>query len=225
MVREKEFLPNCEFFVKVKLSSIKNSNQIFGLGSGKEFLTFITSWMINSFEQDIYLSEDEAWYWIKTYYSSIISFHNTIHEHTRDTLFFPDLMLEIPARDSWSKINLNKSRIEFDYPAKPEISWAIADCWKRMANKEKTLPFEEQVNTYIQSNIEKFINKMDKINFFGPKLFNLPIPLDSNVNIRNIDYSNPYSFYYFYSTVCEDAIRTNPLYLKSLWKQLRADLV
>lgn len=218
----KDFLPNCSLFQKVKASEIKDSGQIFGLGSYWQFPTFITSWMVNCMKNNnFYLPEDIAWGWIVSYYKTILKYSGNFNDYTRDTLFFPEITFLVISKEQWQKINLNKSPIEIDYPVKPEISWAIVDCWIKLIEGKKELPFEEQVNAYIQDNIIRLKDKVAKMNSYGTPLLNLEIPLESNINVRNIDYSNKQSFFYFYCPVCEELVRTNTLYLQQQWKKLR----
>ena len=225
--RLKEFLPNCEIYKIVKASQIKDSGQIFGMKLGKQFLAFVTSWMVNCMENtDLYLSEDEAWGWIYSYYVTVRRYNFYFQDdYMRDTLFFPELEINLPDREVWEDTKLTKSPIIIDYPVKPEISWAIVDCWKRMVNGEEYLPFEDQVNAYIKDNIKRLQDKKKKINSYNAiKLFQPRIHLDSSFTIRDLDYTEKQAFFYFYCPICEDLVRSNIVYLDSMWRKYQPEL-
>ena len=218
----KEFLPKCDLYEKVKASEIKNSGQIFGMSAGKEFLAFMISWLVNVMQNsDFYMSEEDFKSWIESYFECLIDFDKEFGEHTSDIPFFPDFLLTKMDLNILQDLKLDRSPIEIDYPVQPEISWSIVDCWKRIqSGQEEKFPFENQVNQYILENIKRLKFWTNRVNYFGEQIVTPHIRLKGDINLRNINYSNPYSFYYFYCPTCNEPIRTNYLYLQKLWKEI-----
>ena len=223
----KQFLPKCELYSKVKASEIKDSGQIFGMNAGKQFLSFISSWLVNVIENsDFYMTEEDFHFWVISYYKSLIDFHNKFGEHTADELFFPDFQTQPPTEDLFINLKKEKSPIIIDYPVKPEISWAVVDCWERLIRKEEYLPFEDQVNAYIKDNINRLKFWCNKVSYFKADHLAIPkISFAPKINIRTIDFNNVHSYLYFYCPICSEPIRTNYKYLREKWNQLLPDLV
>ena len=211
----KEFLPNCEIVKEFKVSEIKDKKFLIGL-SQDEFFNFIKNWTKYSVPYD--LSNEDILGWCNLYIVGIREIEEKFNEHSSDEPFFPRFDIE-PYREVPKDI---PSPIKFDISIKPEISWAVLDCFEEMCLGRKSR-WEDYVNDYIQDNINRLIYWQEKSRFFGPNLSKLNIPLSKKVNLHSIDYQNPQSIYYFYCPFCDEMVRTNYKFIQKCFDALREE--
>ena len=211
----KEFLPHCEIVKEFKVSEIKDKKLTIGL-SQDEFFAFIKEWAQNSIPYT--LTDEEILGWCNLYISGIKEVENKFKEHSFDEPFFPRFDIEL-YNIMPKKVD---SPIKFDSLVKPEISWAILDCFEEMSSGRKS-NLENYVNAYIQDNIDRLLFWKEKCNFFGPNLSKLNIPLTKKITLRSIDYQNPQSLYYFYCPFCNEMIRTNYKFIQKSFIALREE--
>lgn len=211
----KEFLPNCEIVKEFKVSEIKNQKLTIGL-SQDEFFNFIKLWAQKTLPYT--LSNEEILGWCNLYIAGIRDLEEQFHEHSSDEPFFP--RFDVDVYKDYPK-NSN-SPIIFDSEVKPEISWAILDCFEEMASGRRS-ELENYVNEYIQDNIDRLIYWQERCKYFGPNLSKLNIPLSKKITVRSIDYQNPQSIYYFYCPFCDEMARTNYKFIQKCFAALREE--
>jgi len=163
--------------------------------------------------------------WLYDYYKCIEEYLKLCGEHRdQPTLLPKDLILSelINCMNHSRTLDFTDSSIsKIDFSEVedlvPEISWIINEAFLDMI-KGENIKHLDILNKYIKRNVDAMQYENSAINFFIKDTVNFKINL-KNPTVYNIDYKNPNSFYYFYSPVQRERVRTNYKYILQTFEE------
>lgn len=202
------FVPNLSI-VSIWNESLLEEHKNIGL-TPSEFYSFILLWYNSCKFEKIFNWTEKQWFsdYIQCYKNLIPA---TKGNWNYEDHFFPNRKVlgieNIKYNNSGSPITILNNTL-------PEFSWMVEDYLVCQIKGTESL-FLEELNKKILINVEKLRYHIQTNNSFFKEIIKIPLNLDIK-NIKDIDFTNEYSFYYLYPTFPEDRIRTNYIHLKKI---------
>lgn len=227
--------PNIVYFSKDKLP-LDSEEFLTSLGSGKyftnkrdeseaeflmspgQFRGFIKEWINNSFTTNKLYKWDEHSFYVE-YVQTIREIATIDNECQCEGQWNGDDDLM-----NWDKINRvldinysenDESPIKISSVVNPEYSIKVEDALYAFKNGITSI-YTDEINEEINHNIRKMMLTQKVFSNFGADVAKFDIPLDLDITIKDIDYTNDKSILYFYYYSILPGIRTNLKHLRKV---------
>lgn len=216
----KTYFPNATVITHERMSNLKNNHLNICLASN-EMYTFINDW----YSKCTAFSKLFDWT-IDEWFDSYIKFQQLtdsklLGDYSVDLSIFNHKKHIETQKLSIGDMKLVDPIIAFDINVVPEYSWCVEDCLVHLKNGTRSR-YEDYVNHIIRNNVRRLKYYYDAYNMYRRELILFNIPLDSEVSINTIDYTNPDAIYYLYAPFPLERVRTNYFHLEKCVEQFKA---
>lgn len=209
------YFPNAKPIIQEQLSILRNGRYNICLTSN-ELYTFMRDW--EKCSQFNKLFEWTMVDWFQSYIDFMQSIDNSSacnivgHWNKDESLFDYKKHLELHSIKPREAKPVDPVIIFDVYDIRPELSWCIEDCLYARKHGIKS-KYEDMINRTIRSNIEHIKHFCGLYNAYKRPLVTFDIPLDGDITISTIEFSDPDSIYYLYSPFDDERVRTNYLHI------------
>lgn len=213
IVHLSEIFPNCTPTNYLTTTYMKANPGNYCL-SYNQFRNFVKDWRGKTSCNK--LIEDN---WFSSYVDCLLFYGRNFGEHTRDSLINPLACYDMLRNEGRGSQN-SSAKIEWNLncPPLPEISWAVEDCLHALCYG-RVSPYENQVNSFINSNLERMRFQTSINNGLGYNVVNYGLDLSVEPDIRKLDLFQPNSLFYFNPVLCEERVRTNFIHIANCLKK------
>ena len=183
-----------------------------------QFRGFIKEWINNSFTTNKLYKWDEHTFYVE-YVQTIREIATIDNECQCEGQWNGDDDLM-----NWDKINRvldinysenDESPIKISSVVNPEYSIKVEDALYAFKNGITSI-YTDEINEEINHNIRKMMLTQKVFSNFGADVAKFDIPLDLDITIKDIDYTNDKSILYFYYYSILPGIRTNLKHLRKV---------
>lgn len=212
-------LGQCKYFDNEK--SEKHADFILSPG---QFRGFIREWMDNSFTTNKIYKWDEHSFYVE-YVQTMREIATIDNECQCDGAWVGsgDLM-------NWDKLNIilginysenEESPLKVSERVDPEYSLKVEDALYAYKNGITSI-YTDEINTEINHNIRKMMLTQKVFAQYGADVAKFDIPLDTDMTIKDIDYTNDKAILYFYYYSILPGIKTNLKHLRKVLDAMKA---